>query len=158
MILTKYQTSKPIRSRIYVGMVQPVTAIALVSLTALPWTPNEYARESRLGTATDPVRFAIFTIAIFAAEVLEFLRSTIHLLAGSSSELTPTCEVAVPILVCLRHSCRSQLVSSSAELKFSSAIASLPIWSRSSAEICSVVSVGNVPNFCSSWSKISDLA
>jgi signal transduction histidine kinase len=47
------------------------TAIAVVALTAIPWTINEYARESRLAilsqTAIDPIRFAIVTLAIYAA-------------------------------------------------------------------------------------------
>lgn len=53
------------------------TAIALVALTAIPWTLNEYARESRqlklmqpdpLGlNSIDPIRFAVFTLAIYAA-------------------------------------------------------------------------------------------
>ena len=53
------------------------TAISLTVLTAIPWTLNEYARESRqlklmqpdpLGlNSIDPIRFAIFTLAIYAA-------------------------------------------------------------------------------------------
>ena len=45
------------------------TAIALVGFTAIPWTLNEYARETRQlpGSLIDPVRFAIFTIVIYAA-------------------------------------------------------------------------------------------
>ena len=44
------------------------SAIALVGLTVIPWTLNEYARESRLGlNSIDPIRFAIFTIAIYIA-------------------------------------------------------------------------------------------
>jgi signal transduction histidine kinase len=53
------------------------TAIVLAALTAIPWTLNEYARESRqlqlmqpdsLGlNPIDPIRFAIFTLAIYAA-------------------------------------------------------------------------------------------
>jgi signal transduction histidine kinase len=53
------------------------TAIAIVILTAIPWTLNEYTRELRqlnlmqtnpasLNTI-DPIRFAIFTLAIYAA-------------------------------------------------------------------------------------------
>jgi signal transduction histidine kinase len=49
-------------------------AIAFVGLTAIPWTLNEYTR-SRLQVqpdsfgmdASDPIRFAIFTLAIYAA-------------------------------------------------------------------------------------------
>jgi signal transduction histidine kinase len=49
-------------------------AIAFVGLTAIPWALNEYAR-SRLQVqpeafnmdASDPIRFAIFTLAIYAA-------------------------------------------------------------------------------------------
>ncbi|MBD2091828.1 sensor histidine kinase [Microcoleus sp. FACHB-1515] len=49
------------------------TAIALVGLTAIPWAFNEYARESHQLQASsgldsiDPIRFAIFTLAIYAA-------------------------------------------------------------------------------------------
>jgi signal transduction histidine kinase len=47
------------------------TAIAVVALTAIPWTINEYARESSLAirsqNAIDPMRFAIVTLAIYAA-------------------------------------------------------------------------------------------
>ena len=53
------------------------TAIALAALTAVPWTLNEYARESRQLklmqldpldlNAIDLIRFAIFTLAIYAA-------------------------------------------------------------------------------------------
>jgi signal transduction histidine kinase len=51
-------------------------AIAFVGLTAIPWTLNEYARESRLQmiqpeslgmNPSDPIRFAIFTLAIYGA-------------------------------------------------------------------------------------------
>jgi signal transduction histidine kinase len=51
-------------------------AIALVAITAIPWTLNEYGRESRLQgiqpapfgmDAIDPIRFAVFTIAIYGA-------------------------------------------------------------------------------------------
>jgi len=53
------------------------TAIALVALTAIPWTLNEYVKESRqlqvmqpysIGLdVSDPIRFAVFTLAIYAA-------------------------------------------------------------------------------------------
>lgn len=53
------------------------TAIAVVVLTAVPWTLNEYVKESgRLQVmqpdsigldSTDPIRFAIFTVAIYVA-------------------------------------------------------------------------------------------
>jgi signal transduction histidine kinase len=53
------------------------TAIAIVILTAIPWTLNEYTRELRQLklmqpnpvslNSIDPIRFAIFTLAIYAA-------------------------------------------------------------------------------------------
>ena len=53
------------------------TAIVLAVLTAIPWTLNEYARESRQLkliqpnsidlNSIDPIRFAILTLAIYAA-------------------------------------------------------------------------------------------
>ncbi len=53
------------------------TAIALAALTAIPWTLNEYIKESRQAQIMQPdsigldssnsIRFAIFTLAIYAA-------------------------------------------------------------------------------------------
>jgi signal transduction histidine kinase len=53
------------------------TAIAIVILTAIPWTVNEYTRELRQLklmqpnpvdlNSIDPIRFAVFTVAIYAA-------------------------------------------------------------------------------------------
>jgi signal transduction histidine kinase len=53
------------------------TAIALAILTAIPWALTEYIKESRQGRVmqvdsiglnpSDPIRFAFFTIAIYAA-------------------------------------------------------------------------------------------
>jgi signal transduction histidine kinase len=43
------------------------TAIALVALTAIPWTLNEYARESSQVNSINPIHFAVFTLAIYGA-------------------------------------------------------------------------------------------
>ena len=58
--------------QVYAGksffLVGKKNTIALIGLTIIPWTLNEYARESRLGLGSiDSMRFAIFTIAIYIA-------------------------------------------------------------------------------------------